>query len=174
MSWHADLCVPGQRVYLHLCLISPRYEVRDTQPWDQRGQRVIQSKHHHYNSPSRPKGPESWRAKITWPNRKIPSLASTVHHGTPEYSIHTQGTEYMHCVSTALEGSPIRNDQVMMLPVEKKEKKKNCFCHIDIRIIQSRVWRPPQPKGHFRLAQPEDTAFCTPTGSRLKEAVGED
>jgi hypothetical protein len=36
----------------------------------------------------------------------------------------------MHCVSTALEGSPIQNDQVMMLLVEK-EKKKIILPHCD-------------------------------------------
>lgn len=76
------ICVSQrERVYLHLCLMTSSYELRDAQPWDQRGPRVIPSKHHHYNCLSRPKGPESWRAEITWPNRKIPFLASTVHHG---------------------------------------------------------------------------------------------
>jgi hypothetical protein len=38
----------------------------------------------------------------------------------------------MHCVSTALEGSPIQNDQVMMLPVEKE--KKNHFATLRFEL----------------------------------------
>lgn len=168
------ICVSQRkRVYLHLCLTTSSYELRDAQPWDQRGPRVIPSKHHHYvNSLSRPKGPESWRAKITWPNKKIPFLASTVHHGIcrvlhtyPRYGGYAL---CIHCLGRKSDPEWPSHD------VASGEGKKKSFCHIAIRTIQSRVWRPPQPKGHFCLVQPEDTAFCTPTGSRLKEAVGED